>query len=91
MPFYRLSENALFFKTTPCVGVMPLFNRSFVSISFSGTWRTVAPKGIEEKEEWEAWTEQAERVCACSCLDLRLAPITSVSVLQGEQNIFLLV
>lgn len=49
MPFCRLSENALFFKTTPCVGVMPLFNRSFVFISFSGTWRTVDPRALRER------------------------------------------
>lgn len=59
MSFCRL----LFCKATPCVGVMLLFNRPFMSIFFSGMWRTGAPRGIEGKEEWEAQTEQAERVC----------------------------
>lgn len=58
MSFYRLAENALFCKTTPCTGGMP-----FTPIFFSRTWRTVAPKGMGGMEEQEAWTEWAGRVC----------------------------
>jgi len=50
--FYRLAENTLFSKIAPCMGVMP-----FTLVSFSRTWRTAAPKGIDGKEEWEARTE----------------------------------